>query len=241
MGGALVKLAVRVTAQRAANSAVRQEIHGHAGNPVLPGAIPGCSIRAQRNTPLLPWGSFLVGQPVEGQTSHEAFATYVLPEVEVLLRVARALTRQSADAEDLVQDTLIRAYRSIDRFDGRHPRAWLLTILRNAHRNGGRRRHPAVAPEGEAERLAAPADDEPEAAVLMASFDAAVERAFGALPDRFRRVIELVDLDGLSYQEAAVTLGLPTGTVMSRLHRGRSRIRASLGTSGTQQWREDER
>lgn len=182
-----------------------------------------------------------MGQPVGGQTSHDAFAAYVLPEVEVLLRVARSLTGQAADAEDLVQDTLLRAYRSIDRFDGRHPRAWLLTILRNAHINRGRRQRPEVASEGEGERVAAPSADEPEAVVMAARFDAAVERAFLTLPDRFRRVIELVDLGGLSYQEAAVTLDVPVGTVMSRLHRGRTRIKASLGAAGVERRKEHDR
>ena len=76
--------------------------------------------------------------------SADAFERYVLPEVEVMLRVARSLTRNHADAEDLVQDTMLRAYRAIDRFDGRHPRAWLLTILRNTHINRNRRRRPEL-------------------------------------------------------------------------------------------------
>ncbi len=173
-----------------------------------------------------------MGQPVEGRTRHEAFAAYVLPEVEVLLRVARSLTRNPADAEDLVQDTLLRAYRAIDRFDGRHPRAWLLTILRNAHANRARQRRPEVLSDEEARRAVAPPGDEPEAVVLAGTFDAAVEQAFGALPERFRRVVELVDLGGLTYQEAAVTLDVAVGTVMSRLHRGRRRIRAALEEAG---------
>lgn len=180
-----------------------------------------------------------MGQPVEGQTRHDAFATYVLPEVEVLLRVARSLTRHPADAEDLVQDTLLRAYRAIERFDGRHPRAWLLTILRNAHVNRVRGRRPEVLSDTEGERAAAPAAEEPEAVVLWGTFDAAVERAFLALPDKFRRVVELVDLSGLSYQEAAVTLDVPVGTVMSRLHRGRGRIRAVLEAAGLNTGKED--
>jgi RNA polymerase sigma factor (sigma-70 family) len=71
-----------------------------------------------------------------------AFDRYVVPELAVLYRVARGLTAQPADAEDLVQDTLVRAFRAIGSFDGRHPRAWLLTILRRAHLNRVRRRLP---------------------------------------------------------------------------------------------------
>lgn len=173
-----------------------------------------------------------VGQPLGGQTRQDAFATYVLPEVEVLLRVARSLTRHPSDAEDLVQDTLLRAFRAVDRFDGRHPRAWLLTILRNTNANRLRGRRPEVLSDTDIDRAAAPADDEPEARALRGTFDAAVEQAFAALPDKFRRVVELVDLGGLSYQEVSVTLDLPIGTVMSRLHRARKRIRADLEAAG---------
>lgn len=73
-----------------------------------------------------------------------AFRTYVEPELEVLLRVARTLTGSAGDAEDLVQETLIRAWRSVDRFDGRHPRAWLFTILRNTNMNMNRRQRPVT-------------------------------------------------------------------------------------------------
>lgn len=82
--------------------------------------------------------------PERSGASGDPFADYVLPEVDTLYRAALSLTRNHADAEDLVQDTLLRAYRSIDRFDGRHPRAWLLTILRNAHINRQRRPRPEL-------------------------------------------------------------------------------------------------
>lgn len=181
-----------------------------------------------------------VEQPIEGETRQVIFAKQVLPEVEVLLRVARSLTRHPADAEDLVQDTLLRAYRAIDRFDGRHPRAWLLTILRNTHANRGRGRRAEVLSDVDVAQAAAPAAEEPEAVVLRGTFDAAVERAFHGLPAKFRLVVELVDLGGLSYQEAAVTLDVPVGTVMSRLHRGRGRIRAALEAAGLQARKEDQ-
>lgn len=173
-----------------------------------------------------------MGQVQTGQDGREElFAKYVLPEVEVLLRVARSLTRQGADAEDLVQETLLRAYRAIDRFDGRHPRAWLLTILRNALVNQTRRRRPEPT-DDLGDRASASVDPGPEDVVLGSQFDAAVEAAYRGLPERFRRVVELVDLDGLSYQEASVSLGVPVGTVMSRLHRGRRRIRQQLEVAG---------
>ncbi|MGH9229927.1 MAG: RNA polymerase sigma factor [Acidimicrobiales bacterium] len=165
----------------------------------------------------------------------EAFARYVLPEVEMLLRVALSRTGNAADAEDLVQDTLLRAYRAIGRFDGSYPRALLLTILRNTQANRVRRRRPSLlrnpdaGQRGEEVRNALPSA---EAIVVGEAFDATVEDAVARLPTRFRHVVELVDIDGLSYQDAANALGVPVGTVMSRLHRARHRIRSRLTAAG---------
>ena len=173
----------------------------------------------------------------EVSARHEAFAEYVLPEVDVLYRVACALTSQPADAEDLVQETLLRAFRFIDRFDGQHPRAWLLTILRNAEHNRHRRKHPQLFndPDEAVERIDADpggAGNSPEELVVDVGFDAVVERAFRALPDKYRRIVALVDVEGLSYAGAAEVLNVPVGTVMSRLHRARNRIRRQLVAEG---------
>jgi RNA polymerase sigma-70 factor (ECF subfamily) len=166
-----------------------------------------------------------------------AFGRYVVPEVDVLYRVALTLVDSPADAEDLVQDTLLRAYRGLSSFDGRHPRAWLLTILRNAHLNRCRRRRPGLLGEAGFGLEGGEADDAPgpEAVVVDASFDAAVAQAVEALPLKMRSVLQLVDIDGLSYEEAAAVLGVPVGTVMSRLHRARSRTRERLAV--TEVWR----
>ena len=169
-------------------------------------------------------------------TADERFAMFVLPEVEVLLRVARTLTPDYADAEDLVQDTLIRAYRGIDGFDGAHPRAWLLTILRNTQINRTRRRRPELLDDPD-RTMATVADTSAdgqsvEALVVGATFDAVVEDAFRSLPDAFRRAVELVDINGLSYAEAAGVTGVPVGTIMSRIHRARRRMRDRLATAG---------
>ncbi len=183
-------------------------------------------------------GSPAMSLPDEGDRSGgTAFERYVVPEIEMLLRVARSLTRHQADAEDLVQDTLIRAYKAIDQFDGRHPRAWLLTILRNTHINRNRRRRPELMrdPDVEIERPARwPVIDDasrPDRFVDR-TFDAEVESALRSLSPTFGEVVELVDLDGLSYAEAAEVAGVPIGTVMSRLHRGRKKIREHLRQTG---------
>lgn len=167
---------------------------------------------------------------------HAAFAEYVLPEIEVLYRVARSLTGQAADAEDLVQDTLVRAFRSIERFDGQYPRAWLLTILRNVERNRHRKRHPELLdnPDQDIEQIdvGRHAEDGPEHEIVDRRLDSEVEHAFRDLPDRYRQVMALVDIEGFSYIEAAEALGVPIGTVMSRLHRARKRIRKHLRDVG---------
>lgn len=165
----------------------------------------------------------------------DAFARYVEPEVPVLYRVALTMVGQPADAEDLVQDCLVRAFRAIDRFDGAHPRAWLLTILRNTHRNRARVRIPVLLRDDEQEAGVFERGGDRRSAedvVVDAQFDAVVAEALAALPPAHRVVVQLVDVDGLSYAEAAEALRIPRGTVMSRLHRARTRIRTRLVAAG---------
>lgn len=170
------------------------------------------------------------------ESSDAAFARHVIPEIEVMARVAMSLTRNTADAEDLVQDTLVRAYKAIDRFDGRYPRAWLLTILRNTNLNRVVKRTVDVVPGSEAARDAldrTPSPElGPEQVTVDRTFDGVVERELAALPEAMRTVIGLVDMNGLSYWEAAEVLGVPEGTVMSRLHRARKRMRDALVAAG---------
>ncbi|GHJ59411.1 RNA polymerase sigma factor [Nocardioides sp. OK12] len=162
----------------------------------------------------------------------EAFARWVEPEVEVLLRVAHTLTGSWSDADDVVQDTLVRAWRAADRFDGRHPRAWLLTILRRTHLNSLRRTRPDLVgddvlttrrPAFGSARAASP-----EQIVDEQGFDTDVAAALAGLGEQFRRAVLLVDVDHLTYEEAAAALDVPVGTVVSRVSRGRSRLRTAL-------------
>ncbi len=161
------------------------------------------------------------------------FREMVEPEIEVLLRVAAAITSNRADAEDLVQETLLRAYRAIDRFDGRHPRAWLLTILRNTNTNMHRRQRPGTIGDWDHFQAARPAFGKAELPSAEDSFvdselHADLATAVRALDPRFRSVLILVDVHDLSYSEAAAVIGVPVGTVMSRLSRARDRVRKSL-------------
>jgi len=166
----------------------------------------------------------------------DAFRTYVEPEIEVLLRVAQTLTGSWADAEDLVQDTLVRAFRAIGTFDGAHPRAWLLTILRHTHLNSRRRQRPDLFAEqldleGHRPAFGAAAAVTPEQVVTDGVLDGEVERALAALDPRFRTVLLLIDVDQLTYAEVSEVLAVPLGTVMSRLSRARSRVRTQLRTN----------
>lgn len=168
----------------------------------------------------------------ESNGESDGFNKYVVPELDVLMRVARSITGNPTDAEDLVQDTLIRAYKSIDRFDGRYPRAWLLTIMRNAQINRVRRKRPELMRDPDLTlSIVANTDTDaatPESMIMDMTLDAEIEQSLAALSPQFREVIHLVDIEGLSYNEAAAVLDIKVGTVMSRLHRGRKRIRNDL-------------
>ncbi|ABL81599.1 MULTISPECIES: sigma-70 family RNA polymerase sigma factor [unclassified Nocardioides] len=163
-----------------------------------------------------------------------AFRDFVEPEIELMLRVARSMTSGDADAEDLVQESLLRAYRGLHRFDGSHPRAWLLTILRNTNANLHRRRRPITIDDAQLHAASRPAFGHSELPSAEQSFldeelDEKLHNAIAALDPRFRAALILVDLHDLSYAEAAAVLDVPVGTVMSRLSRARDRLRRSLG------------
>jgi RNA polymerase sigma-70 factor (ECF subfamily) len=171
--------------------------------------------------------------PADESSPDAAFQRYVVPEIPALLRVAQSLTSNAHDAEDLVQDTMLRAYRAIDRFDGEHARAWLFTILRNTHVNRNRKRRPGLLDDpNDAEAIPETRPSDPAEIVEQSAFRDAVVASIATLPVKNRAVVELVDLDSCSYAEVALALGIPIGTVMSRLHRGRRQIRELLTERG---------
>ncbi len=161
----------------------------------------------------------------------DKFALHVQPHIPLLYATAYTLTRNSAEAEDLVQDTLLRAFRAIERFDGAYPKAWLLTILRNTNINRGQKKKPFLFDNPDDPSADIADEVTPEDIIVEPVFEAAVQEALDDLPDNFRSVVDLVDVGGLSYSEAAEILEIPVGTVMSRLHRGRGRIRKRLSTA----------
>jgi len=169
----------------------------------------------------------------------EAFRAEVLTFLEPLYGTAMRLTRNRADAEDLVQDTLVKAFRFSDRFaEGTNLRAWLYTILHNTWRN--RRRDAArdsvdVDSERVEEAAAAPggptAGDTPERILMRSTLDADLQAALDALPEAFRQAVWLRDVEEFSYAEIATMLEVPIGTVMSRISRGRRLLFQRLSES----------
>jgi len=167
------------------------------------------------------------------------FEEIALQHMNALYSAALRMAKDRTDADDLVQDTYLRAYRFFDRFErGTSIKAWLFTILKNTFINNFKKR--AKTPEHvDLERLKLsdnePASsDDPEAELLYKFFSDEYERAVEALPEEFRNVIRLSDLDGHSYKEVAKKINRPIGTVMSRLHRGRKLLRDSLREYATE-------
>jgi RNA polymerase sigma-70 factor (ECF subfamily) len=161
----------------------------------------------------------------------ERFEAVVLPHLDAAYTLARHLMRNDHDAEDAVQDAYLRALRYFDGFRGGDGRVWLLMIVRNSCMSAHTRRGAAAVTEfDEAHHSGAIADDHPEAALLRSAARASVRRALDTLPFKFREAIVLRELEGLSYKEIGDAVGVPVGTVMSRLSRARQRLREALGT-----------
>jgi len=161
------------------------------------------------------------------------FEEWIAPEAAFVRRVSAQYTRTPSDADDLAQEALTKAYRGIGGFDGRYPRAWLRRIIANTAASNARRRRvsevvlehePPVVGEG----IGAVERFRPDVIALEGALDPALEVAVHALSADHREIVELVDVDGLTYEEAAAILDVPIGTVMSRLHRARSRLRDAL-------------
>lgn len=161
------------------------------------------------------------------------FEAVALPLLPLLYRVAYRLTGTRADAEDLVQETFLKAYRAFSQFqEGTNCKAWLLTILRHTHLDLARKmaKEPPTEPWDEMEAMhdgSQPNAKEVETA-LEGSLDAEVEQALQSLPPRQRLAVILADLEEMSYEEIADALNCPLGTVRSRLHHARALLRQRL-------------
>lgn len=166
-----------------------------------------------------------------GPARREAFEAEALEYVDSLYRTALRLTRVPADADDLVQDTYLKAFRAADSFEpGTNLRAWLFTILHNTARNRARdRARDSVTVDSEAVDEAAETPrfgvagtvDSPETLLLRNILTPDLQAAVADLPDAFREAVWLRDVEEFSYAEIADMLKVPAGTVMSRISRGR--------------------
>ena len=170
----------------------------------------------------------------EPSAAGRTFDEEALPHLDALYRVALRLTGDPARAEDLVQDAMLKAYRSWRQYrPGTNAKGWLLTILRNTFINDYRRRKlEPVAMDLEAAEPHAifrdVAEADPEGAFFARIVDQKVIEAIDALPTEFREVLVLSDMEGLSYAEIADTLQVPMGTVKSRLFRARQILQRTL-------------
>jgi RNA polymerase sigma-70 factor (ECF subfamily) len=172
----------------------------------------------------------------DGGNATDEFETVALPHLDALYRSALRLTHNRAEAEDVVQETYLRAFRSFHRFNpGTNARAWLFTILRNAFLNRVRQaKHEALGEGSTRDEMAADnatlasGRENPEEEFFQTVLHGDVDRALKALPLVFREAVILTDLEGLTYRETSDVLGCPIGTVMSRLSRGRFLLRRAL-------------
>lgn len=167
------------------------------------------------------------------------FHNFILPLTDRLYRFAYRLAQNERDAEDLVQDTLLRAYTKFDQFQtGTSPQAWLLVILRSIFINKYRKRK-REGSQISIEDMAAGLDriqpvdyqdlpSTPEDFLFRDVLDSELRNALLKLPQHYQEVIILVDMEELSYREVSDVLGIPQGTVMSRLHRARKTLQSQL-------------
>ena len=178
------------------------------------------------------------GSPPSGAAQAHEFRTLILPHLDGAYNLARYLTRDVQLSEDVVQESMLRAFRGFAQYRGGSPRAWLFAIVRNCCRTAQSGRSGAVSlvvsesglsseAAAELSNKADPAPG-PEEALLRKTEIDRVRAAIEAIPEPFRETVVLRDLEDLSYTEIATVTGVPIGTVMSRLSRGRGMLAKEL-------------
>ena len=158
----------------------------------------------------------------------ESFDDVVLPHLDAAYRLARWLMRNQYDAEDVVQEASLRAFRYFRTFTGGDGRAWFLRIVRNTCSSWRGHRSEQTDPFDEEQHRSDRAASDPETLLLQTDDASLIERAMRSLPGRFHQLLVLRELEGLSYRELADVMGIPIGTVMSSLSRARLAFRGAL-------------
>jgi len=162
---------------------------------------------------------------MDSATKRTRFEQTVMPHLNAAYNLARWLTRNGDDAEDLVQEACLRAFRSFETFQGRDARAWLLAIVRNTCLSWLRQKGSRPLAEFD-EEMHSPAAQSPDSETVLVNQAAlgSLHDCLEALPVEFREAIVLRELEELSYKEISGIAGVPVGTVMSRIARGRKRL-----------------
>ena len=171
---------------------------------------------------------------MRGDERSSRFEQTFLPHIDAAYNLARWLMRNAEDAEDVVQQAYLRAFEAYDSFRGLSAKAWLLAIVRNVCFSRLRRSATAGDTDEFDERLHSPEPtfEDPESRALSEADSRLLTAALEALPEEFREAIVMRELEELSYKEIAAATGVPIGTVMSRLARGRERLRSELLAAG---------
>jgi RNA polymerase sigma-70 factor (ECF subfamily) len=177
------------------------------------------------------------GAAGSAEAAKALFTRIVLPNLPAAYALARSLTGNRADAEDVVQEACIRAFRALDSATVVNERAWVLTIVHNTAYTWLTKNRPAdivavddlEAAEQTQTSSSRPDDQTPETAIIAKTDGACLEAAIQGLPAPLRETLILRDVEGLSYREVAIVTSVPIGTVMSRLARARARLIVALG------------
>lgn len=208
-------------------------------NPICRAGTHGLLVRRE-NTEEDTMKPFLFNDGAARRKKLQAFEALAFEHIDALYRAALRLTRNRWDAEDLVQDAYLRAYRFFDRFQpGTNFKAWLFTILRNTFINHYRKKkiQPATLAFDKVAFMLPDTDEGAPASRYVDQYDETryedlfgdqIQAALGRLPEEFRMVVMLADIEEFHYQEIAEIMNCPIGTVMSRLSRGRRQLQRYL-------------
>jgi len=178
---------------------------------------------------------------MDASSRRARFEREVLPHLDAAYNLARWLLRNDQDAEDVTQDSMLRAYRFFDGFRGANAKAWLLTIVRNASYSWLARKRLNISVVGadvsprhdDPDPIDAAATEETPESLLAVKVElAALQDGLDQLPVEYREVLVLRELEELSYKEISAAIDVPLGTVMSRLSRARSLLAQALGAPG---------